>query len=479
MSNNFWDTAMKKRYGTVLLPLVVAGVMQANSEDAYAASPGCIAANGTVSAGTVSATNPDGDTSSISPLSNPIAWAQFADGETVTVVVTTTAVTVDENESGRTLYWDSGEDRPYFGITDNEIFSGVTSIGLSQTFTFTVTPEARGTADRLVLEFSYGDIAVSCISPGSDNSALEMIQMSGTLIASQQSAATTVSSVRSQISSRLKSCSAANDTPYTKDAAVASCPLDTASVDVWGSLTHTGFTGDGDADHKQVNAYAGVDGFLTNNLVGGVFVGYEYSNTEFDSLNGELDGNGQSVGAYMGYTFSDVVKFDAGISQSWLSYDVSDSAASAEFDAQRTLAFAGLSGAISVGGLLIEPTADLLAVWQDEESYSDSLDADHHSRSFTAIRASAGTRFSFTDVGTENWAVMPYAGLYGDYWSTDDDAGSSADYASVLEDFSGRVNGGLNFESRTHGIALDLNAEYSGIGDVGALSGRAGLTLGF
>lgn len=353
-------------------------------------------------------------------------------------------------------------------------------IGTSKTFTFTMTQLAKDSGLNFNFDTSYGGFTMSCGTSAGDSSALEKIQQSGSLIAAQQAASATVSSVRSQISSRLKSCSAANNTPYTKDATVASCPLDTASIDVWGSLTHTGFTGDRDADHKQVNAYAGVDAFLSNNLVGGVFVGYEYSNTEFDSLNGELDGNGQSAGAYVGYTFSDFVKFDAGLSHSWIAYDLADSEAGADFDAQRTLAFAGLTGAISVGGLLIEPATDLLAIWQDEESYVDSSDADHDSRSFTAIRASAGAKFSLTDVGTENWVVIPCAGLYGDYWSTDDDAGSSADYVSVSEDVSGRVNGGLNFESRTHGIALDLNAEYSGIGDeTGALSGRAGFTIGF
>lgn len=466
-----------KRLGLVIFPLILAGITPMSSDTAHAASVGCTAANGSFTSVGGQSGSPIGE--------NPIPLSAFEVGDTITVVVSVIQDTITENND---VYWDSfgTSGDTYFGYVENgsntTIFSGpvAADIGTSKTFTFTVTQPAKDSGLEFLFATSYGAFTVSCGTSAGDGSALERIQQSGTLIAAQQAAATTVSSVRSQISSRLKSCSAANDTPYTKDAAVASCPLDTASVDVWGSLTHTGFTGDGEADHKQVNAYAGVDAFLTNNLVGGVFVGYEYSNTEFDSLNGELDGNGQSVGAYMGYTFSDVVKFDAGISHSWLSYDVSDSAASADFDAQRTLAFAGLSGAISVGDLLIEPTTDLLAVWQDEESYSDSLDADHDGRSFTAIRASAGTRFSFTDVGTENWAVTPYAGLYGDYWSTDDDAGSSADYVSVLEDFSGRVNGGLNFESRTHGIALDLNAEYSGIGDeTGALSGRAGLTIGF
>lgn len=465
---------MLKKLPIILLPLTLVAAIPPTATPAFAESPACIAANGQFIG------DEDGENQG-SPLSEPISWGDFEVGEVVTVVITKNAA---YNYDGGYTYWDSySEDLgPEFSpsVTDSEIFNSSSPVGSTATFTLTVTQEIIDSGATLSLDLSYGAITVSCGASAGEGSAIESIQKYGTLIAAQQGAAATVSSVRSQISSRLSACMASSNDTYTKDAVAPSCPLDTTNVDVWASATQSGFVGDQDSEHQQFNGFLGIDTFITNDLVAGVFAGYEYSNSEFDELNGELDGSGQSVGAYMAYALSSAIRLDAGISYSWLAYDLSQNLAEADMDASRTVVFGGLTGTVNTRSLRIEPTADLLAIWQSEDGYTDNFGFDHAERSFSAIRASVGGRFSLVDLGSENWAFTPYAGLYGDYWSIDDDAELSTEAFGVVEDFSGRVNGGLSIESRSHAISFDASVEYSGIGeDTEVLSGRAGLTFGF
>jgi outer membrane autotransporter protein len=463
-----------KKLPIILFPLTLVAAIPATATPAFADSPACIAANGQFIG------DEDGEGQG-SPLSEPISWGQFEVGEVVTVVITKNA---PYKIDGEVTYWNSysADQGPKFSpaVTDSEIFDSSSPVGSTTTFTLTVTQEIIGSGATLSLDLSYGAITVSCGATAGEGSAIESIQKYGTLIAAQQGAAATVSSVRSQISSRLSACMASSNDTYTKDAVAPSCPLDTTNVDVWASATQTGFVGDQDSEHQQFNGFLGIDTFITNDLVAGVFAGYEYSNSEFDKLNGELDGGGQSVGAYMAYALSSAIRLDVGVSYSWLAYDLSQNLAEADMDASRTVVFGGLTGAVDTGSLRIEPTADLLAIWQNEDGYTDNFGFDHAERSFTAIRASAGGKFSLIDLGSENWAVTPYAGLYGDYWSIEDDAELSTDAFGVIEDLSGRVNAGLSVESRSHALVIDLSVEYSGIGqDAEVLNGKAGLTFGF
>ena len=474
-----WGKAVLKKLPFVLFPLTLIAAIPPTATPAFADSPACIAANGQF-------IGEEGGEDQGSPLSEPISWGDFEVGEVVTVVITKNAAYTD---SGGSTYWDSysADLGPRFSPPtrdgDGEVFFGsspISPVGSTTTFTLTVTQEIIESGASLSLDLSYGAITVSCGVSVGEGSAIETIQKYGTLIAAQQGASATVSSVRSQISSRLSACMASSNDTYTKDAVAPSCPLDTTSVDVWASATQTGFVGDQDSEHQQFNGFVGVDTFITNDLVAGIFAGYEYSNSDFEELNGQLDGSGQSVGAYMAYALSSAIRLDAGISHSWLAYDLSQNLAEAEMDASRTVVFGGLTGAIDTGSLRIEPTADLLAIWQNEDGYTDNFGFDHAERSFSAIRASVGGKFSLVDLGSENWAVTPYAGLYGDYWSIDDDAELSTEAFGVIEDFSGRVNGGLSIESRSHALSFDASVEYSGIGeDTEVLSGRAGLTFGF
>lgn len=473
-----WGKTVLKKLPFVLFPLTLIAAIPPTATPAFADSPGCIAANGTFEA------REDFDQGS--PLSEPIEWDKFEVGEVITVVITKNLVPEDEYAEGEYVYWDTYDDDDFGNrfLPDpggTLIFDDSDPMnGPPKSFSLTITQDIIESPGSLELRISYGSATVSCGVSVGEGSAIESIQKYGTLIAAQQGASATVSSVRSQISSRLSACMASSNDPYTKDAVAPSCPLDTTSVDVWASATQTGFVGDQDSEHQQFNGFVGVDTFITNDLVAGIFAGYEYSNSDFEELNGQLDGSGQSVGAYMAYALSSAIRLDAGISHSWLAYDLSQNLAEAEMDASRTVVFGGLTGAIDTGSLRIEPTADLLAIWQNEDGYTDNFGFDHAERSFSAIRASVGGKFSLVDLGSENWAVTPYAGLYGDYWSIDDDAELSTEAFGVIEDFSGRVNGGLSIESRSHALSFDASVEYSGIGeDTEVLSGRAGLTFGF
>ena len=462
---------------TFLFASVCALAWAASSVPAMAASDACIAANKTV----LEPDDPGFGEGKTGPVFEPgIPFSDFEEGEVITVTFSNRSFAEPPNNADDTVYWEtiSGDDRQFFTDDSSVLDEGETG---PRSFTRTVDTEMRESGESLIVYTNYGDVTVSCSDAGGVEDSLNSIKRYGTMLASQQSAVTMVTSVRSQAADRLPSCLAAEPSVLTKDSMPSTCSSPEQGIDLWGSLYHTGYTGDEDTEHQQINGYLGMDFMFSDRFLLGVFGGYENSSTDFDEFGGKLDGSGQSLGIYGGMLLSGTVRLDAALSRTWLSYDIKDQGEKSDFDANRTVASVGLSGTFSHGQLQIDPTADILAIWQNEDGYETDTGSEYEDRSFSSMRASAGMQFSITELGSDAWSVIPYAGLYGDYWTLDDDDFSSdGEVVGALEDLSGRVRGGIKFSSMDYDIGLDLSAQYSGIGaDVGIVTIGAGLSVGF
>ncbi|MGO4831119.1 Ig-like domain repeat protein, partial [Rhizobiaceae sp. 2RAB30] len=253
---------------------------------------------------------------------------------------------------------------------------------------------------------------------------------------------------------------------------------------VWADIRNTQWRGadeTGDIDGGQTNALAGVTYRFTSDLLAGLFGGYETFDYESAPLNGQLTGNGWTAGAYLGWRPMPGLRFDAGIAHSLLDYSGSAGAADGVFDGRRWLLQSGLTGSRTVSGFTIEPSARIYALWEDEDAYTDSLGVPQAERSFSTGRASGGVKVIYPFPIGGDFKLSPYAGLYGDYYFSNDEAGLMITPADAVADgWAARFVGGVGLES-PGGVKASLAGEIGGLGSDGGMLGavRARLSMPF
>jgi hypothetical protein len=247
----------------------------------------------------------------------------------------------------------------------------------------------------------------------------------------------------------------------------------------WADVRGSGFEQSDSSVLKgtQVNATAGLNYKVTPNLVLGLFGGYESFDYEFASLTGKLKGDGGTVGTYAGWQITPTLRWKGMVGWTGLGYDATAGAAAGSFDGSRWLFSTGLSGSYRVAAYIIEPSADVFAIWERQTAYTDTLGALHDARSFSTGRVSLGGKAI-----APQWVagVAPYLGFYGDWrFSSDNALPAAAPFTGIGDGWSARVTGGLNMRVFTTG-SLALGGEYGGIGaDYKLWTGNVRLTMPF
>lgn len=133
-----------------------------------------------------------------------------------------------------------------------------------------------------------------------------------------------------------------------------------------------------------------------------------------------------ALGSYLGWKFVPGLRFDVSAAYSGIVYDGTAGTALGTFRGHRWLATSGLTGTYTAFGLEIEPSAKLLALWEQEKAYTDSLGTQQADRTFFTGRVSAGVKVSYPWLYSATLALTPTAGLYSDYYFTGDSAAAVA-----------------------------------------------------
>jgi len=229
------------------------------------------------------------------------------------------------------------------------------------------------------------------------------------------------------------------------------------------SVTTNGLGNDLRGD--QVNVTAGLTRRLTPDLLVGGFAGYERLDFNSDALSSRLKGEGWTAGGYLGWRLAPTLRFDLTLARSGIAYDDSAGTASASFPGERWLASGGLTGTHDWQGLVLQPSAKVYALWERDAAYTDSLGIAQPANSFSAGRASAGGKVSYPVAWTATVALAPYAGAYGDYYFTGNDAvvAGVPTTAILLQGWSARLIAGLDLRFRGGGT-LGVGGELGGIG---------------
>jgi hypothetical protein len=240
-----------------------------------------------------------------------------------------------------------------------------------------------------------------------------------------------------------------------------------SGIDRWGSTVGTGpslLYG------TQVNALMGLTRKVTPNFLVGVAGGYETFDYTSQDLNGKLKGDGWTVGSYLGWKLTSAIRFDAAVTYSGIGYDGAAGTAQGNFDGRRWMMMSGLTGNYQAYGFEIEPSAKIYALWEHENAYTDSLGTQQADRDFATGRASAGVKLAYPLPWSDTIALAPYAGLYSDYYFTDDNAaaivaaGATALASTpLLDGWSARGTAGLAARFAS-GAAIAVGGELGGIG---------------
>ena len=104
---------------------------------------------------------------------------------------------------------------------------------------------------------------------------------------------------------------------------------------------------DADIDGTQLNVLAGVTWRPASDFIVGALAGYESFNYSSDLLTGQLDGNGWTVGGYLGWRLAPGLLLDVGGTRSDIDYDASAGTAAGSFAGERWLSPAALPAPIA------------------------------------------------------------------------------------------------------------------------------------
>ncbi|AXS40663.1 autotransporter outer membrane beta-barrel domain-containing protein [Breoghania sp. L-A4] len=251
----------------------------------------------------------------------------------------------------------------------------------------------------------------------------------------------------------------------------SAAPAPDQRLNVWANVRGSWLTND--IDGHQINATLGIGYKLTPDLVLGAFAGYETFDYTFNTLVGNLDGSGVTIGIYAGWRLMPALRLDGLVGWSGISYDATAGAARGSFDASRWIASAGLSGAHRYSGFTLAPSAKVFVLWENQDGYTDSLGGVHAARDVYTGRASLGGRISKAFQVSEGTILNPYLEAYGDAHFSDGDAVNTVD-TGYVDGLSGRTGAGIALTT-TNGVSVSLGGEVAGLGQnvqVWSASGR-------
>jgi hypothetical protein len=236
----------------------------------------------------------------------------------------------------------------------------------------------------------------------------------------------------------------------------------------WADVRGTGFDQNNalsDTHGTQLNVTGGVGRKLTPDFLVGLFTGYEHFNFTVESLNGKMSGDGGTVGAYGAYRFARNWRADATIGRSEVWYNGTAGTASGSFTGSRWLASGGVTGDYQWAVFLLEPSTRIYTLWESENAWTDSLGTLQPSRSFSESRVSTGGKVIYPWQTTGAIQISPYAGVYGDYrFSSDNALPVGVPFVGIKDGWSARTTAGVTFATNRGGPSVSVGGELGGIG---------------
>ncbi len=258
---------------------------------------------------------------------------------------------------------------------------------------------------------------------------------------------------------------------------LASVPTEMRALplDIWAEGHYSHFdddTGGGDRDGHQGVVHLGIDYVLSDRLLIGAHVSYDWARDTSATLGTDVEGDGWMAGPYVMARLSEFVFFDGRAAIGRSDNDVSPFNTSPNpllhgitdnFDTTRWLFEGRLTGQWQHGALSFSPSAKVAYVEDRQHGFVNSVGVFIPSQTVSLGQLAFGPTISYQHVRKNGTVIAPHGTLHG-LWNFDQaDQLIVGSVVAGPDAFRARAEGGLTFDHYS-GINLRITGNFDGIG---------------
>ncbi len=233
-------------------------------------------------------------------------------------------------------------------------------------------------------------------------------------------------------------------------------------------------------DGRLANISTGIDYKLTDKVVIGLLASYENSDLDTPDFLSTTKTDGFGGGVYVGMTLTENIVFSGMLTGTRIDTDSDFLGATADIDADRVQASAGLTGYWYFGQTRISPSATIAwsKEWQDE--FTDSLLAFSPDQTIETAILTFGNQVGHTFTFDNGMSVEPWAGAQFDWTFVNEVKTDGLSAYSFEDSYDLRLQTGMILNLAPN-AQLSLTGEISGLlmPDNDIYSGQANLAIQF
>jgi outer membrane autotransporter protein len=240
----------------------------------------------------------------------------------------------------------------------------------------------------------------------------------------------------------------------------------TSPWDIWVEGRYSAFDDDAaslDRDGHVGVLYVGGDYRVSQNVIVGALVQFDWSKDASGALASTIDGNGWMIGPYLSTHVHENVFFDLRASWGRSSNDLALATATGSFDTSRWLVKGTLSGNWVYDAWRITPSAELAYANESQNAFTNSAGTFVPGQDVSLGRLQFGPELGYRFARTADTFIEPFAAIKG-VWDFDNPNVAIIDGFTVGPgDFWGRLEGGLNVTTAGGWLVRGL-ASWDGVG---------------
>ncbi len=245
----------------------------------------------------------------------------------------------------------------------------------------------------------------------------------------------------------------------TKDPELADSEM--GCWDLWGETHYTHYSDAGSRSGDFAVGYLGIDCQIHASTIAGVLVQVDWMDDKIGSADSASNGTGWMVGPYATVRLTPNMYFDIRAAWGRSDNDVSIAGVTGDFETERWLVHARLSGNFYVDDYRVTPEASLSYIEEAQDSFMNS--AGNNVAAYTASlgRLKFGPEIAKRILTSSGDYAEPFVSLNGvwDFDSTNVTVANSS-YSNSLR---GMVKAGIIYR-KPNGINFRLAVKYDGIG---------------
>jgi outer membrane autotransporter protein len=236
--------------------------------------------------------------------------------------------------------------------------------------------------------------------------------------------------------------------------------------DLWVEGRYSAFDDDAgnlDRDGHVGLLYLGGDYRVTENMIVGALVQFDWAKDESGVLASKIDGTGWMIGPYMSMQVHENIYFDLRASWGRSNNDLTLGTVTGGFDTSRWLVKGTLAGNWVHDAWRITPSAELAYVEESQDAFTNSAGTFVPGQDVALGRLQFGPEIGYRFAHTADTFIEPFAAIKG-VWDFDNPNVAIIDgFVVGPGDFWGRLEGGLNVMT-TGGWLVRGLASWDGVG---------------